>query len=137
MKDLFINKFSKTRQYIYSILLICLVSGCCYIFNAYIEYRIVAFVLLVTVSLIAMSFDIMPVLLSAFISAIIWDFFFIPPHFGLQVASTDDYLLLLMYFVIAMINAVLTYKIREIEKVAMQKEEKANTVKLYNIINIL
>jgi two-component system sensor histidine kinase KdpD len=76
----------------------------------------------------------MPVLLSAFISAIIWDFFFIPPHFSLQVASTDDYLLLLMYFVIAMINAVLTYKIREIEKVAMQKEEKANTVKLYNTI---
>ena len=81
-----------------------------------------------------MFFDILPVLVSAFISALIWDFFFIPPHFTLQVASTEDYILLLMYFLIAMVNAVLTYKIRQIEKIAMQREEKANTVKLYNTI---
>lgn len=103
-------------------------------FSHYIDYRVVAFILLVTVSLIAMFFDILPVLITAFISALIWDYFFIPPHFTLQVASTEDSILLLMYFVIASVNAVLTYKIRQIEKVAMQKEEKANTVKLYNTI---
>lgn len=134
MVELFINRFSKTQQYFYSILFVCVVAGVCYIFSTYIGYRVVAFILLVTVSLIAMSFDILPVLVSAFISALIWDFFFIPPHFTLQVATTEDYILLLMYFVIAMVNAVLTYKIRQIEKVAMQKEEKANTVKLYNTI---
>jgi two-component system sensor histidine kinase KdpD len=132
--ELFINKFSKTKQYLYSILLVCLIGGICFIFSDYIEYRIVAFILLVTVSLIAMFFDILPVLVTALISALIWDYFFIPPHFTLQVASTDDYILLLMYFVIASVNAVLTYKIRQIEKVAMHKEEKANTVKLYNTI---
>ena len=134
MVELFINKFSKTKQYLYSILLVCLIAGICFIFSVYIEYRIVAFILLVTVSLIAMFFDILPVLVTALISALIWDYFFIPPHFTLQVASTDDYILLLMYFVIASVNAVLTYKIRRIEKVALQKEEKANTVKLYNTI---
>ena len=134
MVELFINRFSKTQQYFYSILLVCIVAGVCYIFSTYIGYRVVAFILLVTVSLIAMFFDILPVLVSAFISALIWDYFFIPPHFTLQVATTEDYILLLMYFVIAMVNAVLTYKIRQIEKVAMQKEEKANTVKLYNTI---
>jgi two-component system sensor histidine kinase KdpD len=134
MFELFINKYSKTKQYLYSILLICLVAGICYVFSQYIGYRVVAFILLLTVSLIAMFFDILPVLIAALISALIWDYFFIPPHFTLQVASTDDYILLFMYFVIASINAVLTYKIRQIEKVAMQKEEKANTVKLYNTI---
>jgi len=39
-----------------------------------------------------------------------------------------------MYFIIALINAVLTYKIRQLEKIARQKEEKANTVKLYNTL---
>jgi two-component system sensor histidine kinase KdpD len=39
-----------------------------------------------------------------------------------------------MYFVIAMINGVLTYKIRQAEKISTLKEEKANSVKLYNII---
>lgn len=134
MIELFINKFSKRKQYLYSILLVCIVSALCYVFFRYINYRVVAFILLVTVSLIAMFFDILPVLVTAFVSAVIWDYFFIPPHFTLQVASTEDSILLLMYFVIASVNAVLTYKIRQIEKVAMQKEEKANTVKLYNTI---
>ena len=39
-----------------------------------------------------------------------------------------------MYFLIALVNAVLTYKIRQIEKEAKKKEEKANTVKLYNTL---
>jgi two-component system sensor histidine kinase KdpD len=132
--ELFINRISKPKQYLYSILLVCLVAGICFVFSQYIEYRVVSFILLLTVSLIAMFFDILPVLLTALISALIWDYFFIPPHFTLQVASTDDYILLFMYFVIASVNAVLTYKIRQIEKVAMQKEERANTVKLYNTI---
>ncbi len=39
-----------------------------------------------------------------------------------------------MYFVIAMINAVLTYKIRQVEKASRKKEEKANTLKLYDTL---
>jgi two-component system sensor histidine kinase KdpD len=39
-----------------------------------------------------------------------------------------------MYFLIAMINAVLTFKIRQAEKTARLKEERANSVKLYNTI---
>jgi two-component system sensor histidine kinase KdpD len=39
-----------------------------------------------------------------------------------------------MYFLIASINAVLTYKIREFEKKARDREEKENTIKLYNTI---
>jgi two-component system sensor histidine kinase KdpD len=39
-----------------------------------------------------------------------------------------------MYFVIALVNAVLTYKIRQIEKIGRAKEEKANTVKLYDTL---
>jgi two-component system sensor histidine kinase KdpD len=33
-----------------------------------------------------------------------------------------------------MVSAVLTYKIRQVEKVARQKEEKANTLKLYDTV---
>ena len=125
---------SKTRQYIFSVSLICIVSGVCYAFSPYIGYKVVAFILLVAVSLLAMTFDILPVFLAAIISALIWDFFFIPPRFTFHVSSTEDSILLVMYFLIALVNAVLTYKIRKIEKEAKQKEEKANTVKLYNTL---
>jgi two-component system, OmpR family, sensor histidine kinase KdpD len=134
MKRLFINTVSKKKQYLLSLVIVIAISAICYGFTPYLGYRVVALILLVTVSLIAITFDIFPVLLAAVLSAFIWDFFFIPPRFTLHVTSTDDAILLFMYFIIAMVNAVLTYKIRQIEKVARQKEEKANAIKLYNTL---
>ena len=134
MRKLFINKVSKPKQFLFSLLLVCGVAAICYIFSAYIDYKVVAFILLVTVSLIAISFDILPVLASATLSALLWDYFFIPPHYTFQVGSTEDSILLLMYFLIAMVNAVLTYKIRQIEKLARRKEQRASTFKLYNTL---
>jgi len=110
------------------------VSAICFGLSGFLGYRVVALILLFTVSLLAVTFDILPVLLSATLSAFIWNFFFIPPRFTLHVYTTEDTILLIMYFVIAMINAVLTYKIRQVEKISTLKEEKANSVKLYNTI---
>ena len=134
MANLFIKKLSKQKQYLYSFTLVTIVAVICYYLSAYIGYRVDAFLLLVTVSIIASLFDIRPVLFSACLSALVWDYLFIPPHFTLQVGSTEDLILLLMYFLIAMINAVLTYKIRTIEKIAMQREKKAHTLKLYSTL---
>jgi two-component system sensor histidine kinase KdpD len=39
-----------------------------------------------------------------------------------------------MYFIIAMVNGILTYKIRQLEKAGRLKEERANSVTLYNTI---
>jgi two-component system sensor histidine kinase KdpD len=94
----------------------------------------VAFILLLTLSVIAMFFEIFPVLLTALLSALIWDFFFLLPRYNFRVGNTEDKIMLSMYFVIALVNAVLTFKIRQIEKLARQKEEKAQTVKLYNTL---
>ncbi len=125
---------NKQRQYIISLGMVILVSCICYGISSWLGYRVIAFILLLTVSLIAISFDIIPVLLSATLSAFIWDFFFIPPRYNLHVSNTEDLILLVMYFVIAMINGVLTYKIRQVEKASRKKEEKAKTLKLYDTL---
>lgn len=132
--ELLINKLSKGKQYLYGLLFVVIVSLLCFAFATLIDYRIVALILLLTVSIIAISFDILPVLLSAFLSAVIWNFFFIPPRFTFHIGATEDLVLFVMYFVIALVNAVLTYKIRQIEKIARQKEERATTLKLYNTL---
>lgn len=134
MKAIITNRTSKSTQYLIAISLVLSISAICYLFSGLIGYRVTAFILFVTVSIIAMFFDIFPVMLAAFLSALIWDFFFIPPHFTLHIGSTEDMIMLLMYFVVASVNAVLTYKIRQIAKVARDEEEKANAVKLYNIL---
>jgi two-component system, OmpR family, sensor histidine kinase KdpD len=113
---------------------IVIVSAFSYFFIGIIGYKVVAYLLLVTVSVLALFFDILPVLLAAFLSALIWDFFFIPPRFTFQVDNAEDFFLLIMYFIIAMVHSVLTYKIRQIQKETGKKEEKANTLKLYNTL---
>jgi two-component system, OmpR family, sensor histidine kinase KdpD len=134
MAELFINTLNKRRQFLYSLVLVAVVSIFCFTFSSLLGYRVVALVMLLSVSLIAISFDILPVLLSAALSAIIWNFFFIPPRFTFHVGATEDVILFIMYFIIALVNGVLTYKIRQVQKEARKKEEKANTIKLYNTL---
>lgn len=134
MNALHTIKQKQTIQFLLSGLVIVVISLLCYSFSSFIGYRVVAYILLITVSLVAMIFDILPVLLAAILSALIWNFLFIPPYFTFRINSAEDSMLLLMYFVIAMVNAVLTYKIRRMEKAAILKEEKENTVKLYNTL---
>jgi two-component system sensor histidine kinase KdpD len=134
MKIFSLYKSNKPQQYFFSLLLIFLVSIGCYFLSSYVGYKVIALILLVTVSLIAMFFNIWIVLMSAILSALIWDFFFIPPRFTFTVRDTEDSLMLLMYFIIALVNAVLTFKIRQIEKETQEKEEKEKTVILYNTI---
>jgi two-component system, OmpR family, sensor histidine kinase KdpD len=132
MTSLRINSASKKNQYLISILMVCMVAAICYVSSSVIGYRVVALLLLVTISLAAMFFDIWPVLLASFLSALLWDFFFIPPHYTFAIDNAEDILLLAMYFVIASLNAVMTNKIRKIEKIAIEKKERENTIKLYN-----
>jgi len=125
---------SRKKQYIYSIAAVVLVSILCFPFSGWMGYRVAAFILLLTVSMLAVVFDIKPVLIAAALSAFVWDFFFIPPKYTLHVDNAEDIFLLIMYFIIAMINAVLTYKIRQAENITRLKEERANSVKLYNTV---
>ena len=94
----------------------------------------VSLVLLMTVSVIAMLFEISPVLTAAILSAIIWNFFFIPPVYTFHIRDAEDIMMFLLYFSIALVNAVLSFKIRDAEKKARDKEEKEMTIKLYNTL---
>lgn len=122
------------RQYLISIVAILIVSAVCFYFKTELNYRVAALALLLTVSVVAMLFDILPVLVAAVLSAFIWNFFFIPPVLALDINNTEDLLMFLSYFFVALLNAVLTFKIRQAEKKARDKEEKENTIKLYNTL---
>lgn len=117
-----------------SVLLVGFVACLCYPFTDALGYRSVALLLLLTVSVQAMVFQLEAVVVSAILSAFVWDYFFIPPRFTLTVGSTEDRLMLLMYFAVALVNGVLALRLRLREKGAIQKEEKENTFRLYNTL---
>lgn len=125
---------NKTAQYILSVSAVVIVSGFGFLITDLVGYHVTALLLLVTVSIAAVFFDILPVLLAAILSALIWDFFFIPPRYTFSVRSTEDALMLLMYFVIVLLNTVLTNRVRKIQEETMKKEEKEKTIKLYTTL---
>jgi two-component system sensor histidine kinase KdpD len=134
MNKLLFNTLPAKRQYLYCLSITIAMAAICFALSGIMGYRVSALVMLLTVSIQAVIFDIFPVLIAAALSALIWDVFFIPPRFTLFVSNTEDAILLIMYFIIAMITGVLSFKIRQIEKAARLKEERANSVKLYNTI---
>ncbi|MEO7522800.1 MAG: DUF4118 domain-containing protein [Ferruginibacter sp.] len=103
---------------------ILLVTGMCYPFAGILDYKITAFFLLATLTFLSLFFEILPVLLAAVLSTLIWNFFFIPPRFTFHVSSPDDYFLLIMYFIIAFVHAVLSYKMRKMEKEHQKKRRR-------------
>lgn len=122
------------KELIFCILLVVGVATICFFTLNLLNYKVVALLLLVTVSIAAMFLDIIPVLVSAVLSALIWNFFFIPPIFTFHISNAEDILMFLMYFLIAIINGILTFKIRQAEKRAREKEEKEKVIKLYNTL---
>ena len=128
------RNLSLTRQAIFSMLLVLLTAAICYLFEGIMGYRVVAFILLLVVSLTALLFQFRPVVIAALLSALLWNFFFIPPKFTFLIDNAEDVLLFFMYFVIAFINAVLTNRIRKIEKQVQEKDDKAKALKLYNTL---
>ncbi len=132
--------FFKTRrqsilnQYLISLSLISLIAVTSYFTVGPFEYRVVALMLLLVVSILAMIFDIYPVLTTAVLSALVWNFFFIPPTLDFYIGIPEDALMFLMYFVIALINIVLTSKIRDYERKVRDKDEREKTINLYNTL---
>jgi len=91
-------------------------------------YHIVSYVLLFTISIMAVFLSIGPILLASTLSALVWNFFFIPPHFELQIEKTEDKLMFVSFFIIALINGALTNRIRRQEKLALEREERTNSI---------
>ncbi|MBP6977818.1 MAG: DUF4118 domain-containing protein [Lentimicrobiaceae bacterium] len=121
-------------QYLISISVTLVVALICFFISDVIGYRAVALVLLFNVSLLAIVFSLYPVLISAILSAIIWDFFFIPPHYTFHVNTTEDVLMLAMFLTIALLNGILTSRIRHFEKQVRQREQRLQALKLYNAL---
>jgi two-component system sensor histidine kinase KdpD len=120
---------SRLIQYPVAAAIVCFVALLCYPFAPSLGYQTVSLVLLLTVALLPLKLGVGPVLLAAGLSALVWDFFFIPPQYTFVIALGRDVLMLLTYFVIAAVTGVLTGRIRAREKAVRQREER--TMALY------
>jgi two-component system, OmpR family, sensor histidine kinase KdpD len=119
---------SDISQYLTSSLIVILTAIVCFFIRELIGYQVVSFGLLFVVSTLAFFFGTGPILLSATLSALIWDFFFIPPVYTLHVDKPEDMLMLIMFFIIALLSGVLTSRIKRQEMKIRVREERTNAL---------
>ena len=91
--------------------------------------RVPGLVFLLAVVLLALKVGRGPVLLAGGLSALAWDFFFLPPQFTFVISKLEDAILFASYFVVAIVLGQLVARIRAQEQAERQREERA--VSLY------
>ncbi len=119
---------SHSRQYLTVSLIVTLTSILSYFVKDIVGYQTISVILLFMVSLLALFYGTGPVLFAATLSALIWDYFFIPPQFTLFIQKPLDMLLLVMFFIIAFVNGTLTSRVRRQEKKIRIREERTNAL---------
>jgi two-component system sensor histidine kinase KdpD len=124
----FLSFSSGFSQYLLSGIITILTAVACYPVRDIIGYQVVAFALLFEVSILAIFLGIGPIMLSATLSALLWDYLFIPPSFTLHIERTEDLLMLFMYFIIVILNGILTSRVRRQEKMTREREERTRAL---------
>lgn len=120
---------SAPRQYFFAAVIVSTVIFFCYVIHASIGYQTVSYIFLLTISLLPLfNYGPGPTFLAAMMSAFSWNYFFIPPKFTLDIYKIEDVLMLIMYFIVAMVTGVLSARIRKQEKYVRLREERTNSL---------
>ena len=119
---------SNLRQYLIVSLIVSLSSILSYFVKDVVGYQAISCILLFLVSFLALFYGTGPILFAAALSALIWDYFFIPPQFTFLIHNPLDMLLLAMFFIIALLNGTLTSRVRRQEKKIRIREERTHAL---------
>ena len=92
----------------------------CWLLTPFTGYGAISLIFLLGVLLAGMVLSRGPVLLVAALSALSWNFLFIPPRFTLHIAKLEDALTFATYFIIALTVGSLTAQLKAREHLAAQ-----------------
>jgi len=94
-------------------------------------YQAIGLALLCVVALLGFFVGRGPILFAAGLSAVLWDYLFIPPRYTFYIATPQDWLMLGLYLVVAVVISSFISRLRAQEKVSQQRA--ANTAALYQL----
>jgi two-component system sensor histidine kinase KdpD len=115
-------------QYVTVVGAVALVTVAAFVFTPIVGAHATALVFLLAVVLLALILDRGPTLLAAALSAISWDFFFLPPVLAFRIKHFEDAMLCGMYFVVALVLGQLTTRIRAQEEAERRRQERATAL---------
>lgn len=95
--------------------------------------RSMALIFLLLVVVLALRVGRGPVYLAAALSALSWDFVFLPPRYTFHIKSFEDAIMFAMYFVVAVAMGQLISRIRAKERIDTRREERASAIYLLTL----
>ena len=117
---------SRPAVYIKTALYVFLLCAIGYPLLPLVGYRAIGFGLLLGILPVATVSGVGPVLLSAGLSAVLWNFFFIPPQFTFAIREPEDGMMILAYFAVASVAGFLASRIKRQEGDLRQRERRSN-----------
>ncbi len=96
----------------------------------FIGYRAVGFDYLLAIVILALFVGRGPILMCAALSALLWDFFGVPPPFTFSITETEDVMMFGMYFIVAIVMGQLIARFRTQEKAERRREERTTALYL-------
>ena len=99
---------------------VVLLTLACWLLTPFTGYSAISLIYLLGVLLAGMVFNRGPVLLVAGLSALAWNFLFIPPRFTFHIAEFEDGLTFVTYFIVALTVGSLTAQLKAREHLAAQ-----------------
>jgi two-component system sensor histidine kinase KdpD len=124
------SSFTPLKQYITAVVGVATLTIGCWLLTPLTGYAAISLIYLLGVLLAGMILGRGPVLLVATLSAISWNFLFIPPRFTLHIDKLEDALTFIMYFVIALTVGGLTAQLKAREHLAAQVQLAKNSERL-------
>ncbi len=112
--------FAPLRQYFTAVTAVVALIVASWLLTPLTGYGAISLIFLLGVLLAGMVLDRGPVLLVAALSALSWNFLFIPPLFTFHIAKAEDALTFATYFIIAITVGGLTAQLRAREHLAAQ-----------------
>lgn len=98
----------------------------------YIGYRSVGFIYLMAMMMIGLVASQGPILFAATLSALIWNYFFIPPTLTFSISAPEDFMMCVAYFLVALLCGILAARIRSRDKDLEGREQRTRS--LYELV---
>ena len=101
-----------------------------YLIYSAVGYRALALNFLFAVVILGLFLGRGPVLFAATLSALLWNFLFLPPRFTVYIKSFEDGMMFAMYFVVAVVIGQLVSRLRTQEQAERRREERSTALYL-------
>ena len=119
---------SPGREYAEVTAVMAAVTGLCWFVTRLTGYQTVGMIYLLTVIVLSLRVGRGPMILAGALSALSWDYLFIPPLFTFNISRLEDGILCVAYFVVAIIAGQLTSRVRAQQRHEQLREERATAL---------